>query len=579
MTDPCNGLLPKPLSDALEQIWRGETADALECEWLDFKEDPVHHGAGNPDAKMVDVLLDASVCFANGPAEAGFIVVGVNDRTGGPDAFTGTERSGDDLVPKIFLKTRPSLRVEAQETFVHGTRLVVIRVPRGLDVYERTNGSARRRVGNRCEPLTGHERRELEYRRRNPDHTATASRIGVEDLDPAAVAQARALIERQWRAKGDRSPAPGTAEGLLHMLDLFCDDGRLTVAAEILLARPHRLRPAVRLHVRSTPAGEPVTTAFSDPLVLASTTVVEAVTRRTSTPVAQVDLGGGQEASAPSVPAPAVDEAVTNALVHRDWTATSAVEIDVSPVAVRISSPGGLPPQVRPDRLLSTPSRPRNPLLMRAMGALGLVEQTSRGFDRMWAAMIMAGRGVPRVETDEFTVDVTLYVEPPDTAFIRGLEALRSEFGQEVIDDVNTLVAVRLLVDRPMLSDREAASAMQAAQPDAVRHLRFLAREGVVRTVDGDGTQWALTNRAREVAGSSVTTEPATVSVERWITEQLADGAALTNAMIVAGTGASSREVTEILRQMRADGTIEKDPSGPSRGRGTRWIRRRAGGA
>ena len=61
---------------ALRSIEAGATADSLESEILDFKEDPaVHPQNRNPDASLVEFLIDEAVCFSNADSGNAFIAV------------------------------------------------------------------------------------------------------------------------------------------------------------------------------------------------------------------------------------------------------------------------------------------------------------------------------------------------------------------------------------------------------------------------------------------------------------------------------------------------------------------------
>lgn len=133
--------------------------------------------------------------------------------------------------------------------------------------------------------------------------------------------------------------------------------------------------------------------------------------------VANIGLPGGQEIALPDVSPLAVDEAVTNALVHRDYSHGQRVVVDQSPTSLRVWSPGGLPYGVAEDRLLSTVSTPRNPALMSAMQQLGLAERASRGIDRMFREQARVGQELPRVRADEYSVEVYFTSGAPNRAF------------------------------------------------------------------------------------------------------------------------------------------------------------------
>ncbi|MGP5578554.1 RNA-binding domain-containing protein [Corynebacterium flavescens] len=113
---------PELVATALVKIYEGHTADEVESAVPDFKEDPIHRGAKNPDSKVVELLVDESVCFANGEAGDAYLVLGVADRVSGSAAFTGTQRDALFLERKIFNNTKPNLRVETGPSPVWWTR-------------------------------------------------------------------------------------------------------------------------------------------------------------------------------------------------------------------------------------------------------------------------------------------------------------------------------------------------------------------------------------------------------------------------------------------------------------------------
>lgn len=562
--------LPGVVRTALDRVWAGAKGDKAESASVDFKEDPAHHPQQrNPDAKATELIVDAAVCFANGEGEVSYIVFGVSDCVAGPEALTGTKRDASDLAAKVFQKTVPHLHVEAWPVYYRKRRLILFRVPRGLTVYTTAKGTATYREGKKCEPLQGEYRRTLEYRRMNPDHTARPSEVKISELSEEALAQGRALLENQWQSRGNIDALPATTEGLLGVLDLLTNDGHLTIAGQILFAWPSGDRPLVRYHYRNTPAGEPKTMVVDQPLALAATVLQRRIKERASEEIARVQLGLGQEVPIPYLPTQAIDEVVTNALVHRDWALLSPIVIDQSSMMLKVSSPGGLPPQVRADRLLSTPSRPRNQLLMHAMNKLGLAEQASRGFDRMWLSMLSSGRNEPEVETDEYHVDVTLYAEEPDEQFLRFLAGVREIYGADFAKDVNVVIALKYLTKHPVLSTAQAGKIMQAPERDARQNLLFMAHRGFIEEFD-EG--WALSGKTRAGVGVLPGALPEPVSLVAWIEEKTRAGQPLTNKQIAEATGAPAHEVTAALRKLRAEGRVRKDPEGPSRGAGVLWL-------
>ncbi|MGO3361695.1 MAG: RNA-binding domain-containing protein [Corynebacterium sp.] len=473
--------LPRDVAEALDRILDGAVADDLESAVLDFKEDPVHTPTRNPDAKARNMLVKTSCCFANGSSGRGFIVFGIADRTPGPDAFNGTERDPVEIEHLIFTATRPHLTVDAWAAYAHGARIVVIRVPAGLAVHTGVDDVVRHRVGDACLPLAGPGLTALEKARRDPDYTAGASPVPVASYDPEAVARGRDLLDAARRNGTLPVRSPETGE-LLEELDLLTDDGEPMIAAELLFHRAPDA-PVLARHLyraeETDSANPPTSTELNEPLVLATGALHDLVRAHSDS----------------ATPAAAEDEAITNALVHRDWSRPEPVVVYQGPQMMRVSSPGGLPGGRTAERLLSGPSQPRNPALLNAMQLLGLDSWSSRGFDRMWLAMLSAGFEPPVVNTDMTSVDVTLFDGPPDMEFVELLTAVRAEYGRGVTRDAATLVVLRHLMASGAVDLEMAALLQQAAEPDARSLMTWLAQRGVLQRTARRRDEWRFSDR------------------------------------------------------------------------------------
>lgn len=216
----------------------GATAASLETETLDFKRDPhtvTGRGApGNPQARLVEVLVDAVVCFAN--ARGGRIVLGVDDRTPGPDAIIGTAADVTTLRNRIYGNTRPQLTLPIDEIDFAGKRLLVITVPEGLDLVTDAKGKALSRQGTSCAPLTEDARRALAHERRNPDLTARPSDRPWTDVAPTAMRQARSLLSQLVDLRSQMADLDDAS--LLRALNVLDREDRLLIAGEILFCTP-----------------------------------------------------------------------------------------------------------------------------------------------------------------------------------------------------------------------------------------------------------------------------------------------------------------------------------------------------
>lgn len=557
---------------ALSAIEAGESAGSWESQVLDFKEDPaVHPENKNPDAGLVEFLVDEVICFSNADGGVAYIVLGVNDKQAGPSAFTGTDRPCNWLVEKIYTKTDPHIQVEAFEIQRCDVRLVVLRIPRGMALYQRPKGQASKRVGKNCEPLREDERRSIHLSRANPDLSAGKSWRTPDDLNVQAVERAKALLANRKSALGDASPVPQTGLELCSDLGLLTSDGALTFAAEILFMQPLHNRTMVRHLLRDVPSGDPKVTEISAPLITASEHLRSLIKADTSQEIARVQLPNGQEFPIPTFPATAVDEIVSNAFAHRDWGATTAIVVDQSPTSLTVWSPGGLPVGVAKEKILTTQSIPRNPVLMAALRRLGLAEESSRGFDRMWVSMLASGRQAPSLNTNGPFVEVTLPAGNVDSDFIRALYLLRGEFGEPIFNSVNGLLVARHLANNQILMTSTAARLMQVSEAQAQETLSWYAGQGFLEQLR-DAPEWILSARARAAFDGEASSVVSAVTTEDWLIAQLREGKSLNAREVADELGVERESVSRLLRHLRELGKAKIASDSPTRGPSVRWV-------
>lgn len=558
------------LGEVLQSVLDGATAGPLETETLDFKRDPHtitgRNAPGNPQARLIEELVDAVVCFAN--ARGGRIVLGVDDRTPGRQAFDGTQADAAFLRNRIYGNTRPQLTVPIEEVEFAGARLLVITVPEGLDLVTDSKGKAVRRDGTSCRPLPEDARRALAHERRNPDFTARVSQMSWQDIDPAAISQARSLLghlvdlRHQMADLDDR--------GLLRALNVLDRDDRLLIAGEILFCEPDH--DMLDVLMRPTAGAEPSVRRSREPLVLLLPRALDLIRAAIDPEVAHIALVGGQEIALPDFSPIAVDEAVTNALVHRDYARPERVVIDHSPNALRVWSPGGLPFGVTEDRLLSTVSTPRNAALMTAMQQLGLAERASRGIDRMFREQVRVGQQVPGIRAHEYSVEVYFTSGAPNRAFAGYVATLP----RALRDNVDAMLTLVHLCQRPTLGLADGAGLLQLSESEAKDRLDALATDSdALIERDGDarrGVRWRLRPSVASALGTAVQHRARADSARPRVEAHLREYGWITNKTIRNMFDLDVQQATQILNDLRAANVVIKDPAGPQRGPSIRWL-------
>lgn len=452
--------MPVELEPALEAIVAGASADDIETQTLDFKQD-----ARSPK-ETGKVMAVAAACLAN--ADGGTLVLGVRDRPGGPEAILGTEYSPDWCRQRVHELTDPSLLIQADSFTFRGRTLVRLDVPRGIDVHE-ADGRFTRRVGRSCERMSAREIARLSDDRLPSDWSETVPDDEAKGVDPDAMRKLRRSLEDAGRDGVDASSASDA--DLLRQLRLVDPvSGSLTNAGRLLVGVDDRSWPRVQYAWRETAGAEPVfTRTVEAPLALALGRTLELVAAHLRT--VPTNLPDGVQRQVADFPIDAVREALANALLHRDYRLPWAVLVEHTPESLRISSPGGFPPGISAENILTHGSVPRNSALFRTAERLGLAEERGLGVDRMFRETLQAGHPTPEIFEERSHTLVVFTRGERDRRFISFIAGLpRSER-----DSVETLLVVRSLSERPTLNADVLAKTIQKTPAEALAVLQRLA--------------------------------------------------------------------------------------------------------
>ena len=109
-----------------------------------------------------------------------------------------------------------------------------------------------------------------------------------------------------------------------------------------------------------------------------------------------------QREEIPEYPLRALREAITNAVMHRDWFIEGAnVFVEIYADRIEIVSPGGLPAGLSPEEL-GTRSVRRNPLVADLLHRIGFIEKAGTGIGRMRQEARDHGSPAPEFRADGF---------------------------------------------------------------------------------------------------------------------------------------------------------------------------------
>lgn len=507
----------------LVELDNGRSAAELEGQTLEFKQ----------DKRLVEDterdIAEAAVCLANGAG--GIIVLGVADRRTGPDALVGTTLTIDRLRQSVYASTQPGLLVEVNELIHRGVRLLVIRVPEGVDVYADSKGRPYQRIGNQCQPMPVAEATRLREERLGHDWSAEPSGRVAGDVSAATLETVRAVLSA---LPDDRRGLVSLSDlDLLRALDLLAGE-RLNRAGALLLLPAEPERPRLVYQFRPTPGGEPTfSERLEGPLVTAFARVMEVVRTRLNS--APLNLPDGQQIQLQDFPELAVREAIANGLVHRDYRLPGAVAIEHSPAVFAVTSPGPLVAGVTPENILTHPPKPRNRTLANAARKLGFAEEFGRGIDRIYISLIRAGRGLPVIENDPGQVAVRMVGGAPNVHIARYVASLPSVER----DDTDALLVLYRLCSTRVVTPQTIAPLLQRSEAEAETILGRLAVdppamiERTRATRAGAGPAYKLSGPALAALGPAVAYQVRSISdTDRKVVAHVVEYGKITNRTV-----------------------------------------------
>lgn len=249
----------------------------------------------------------------------------------------------------------------------------------------------------------------------NPVRGATAA-----DLDPDLV---RAYLAARDREAG-RVPLAAGEDWTARLTELGYGTGegpawQPTVAGLLLFGRsPHLLLPQAQVKAARF-RGRDVSGLIVDRAELGGP--ISALVEAAAAFVARNMRVGGAIAGlyrqdTPEYPLPAVREAITNAIAHRDYRlAGQKVLLRMFDDRLEVESPGGLAGPVTLETL-ETRRYSRNPRLAQAMYSLRLIEEMGTGIRRIRHELALLGSGTPTFASDRVSFRATLPALPLEDA-------------------------------------------------------------------------------------------------------------------------------------------------------------------
>jgi predicted HTH transcriptional regulator len=425
-------------ADYLNRFTASSDAE-VEDQLFDRKDVPLPPPNSNVSTSILRELKEAIretvSAFANANPEGGLLVLGIS-KTGevrGINHLTDAQRNDLSNIGQLLRNQGASVRMEeCQDSRGNPNRLLLILVPPTPDaICETTEAMPRawKRAGAQNLPLTDRDRDQLRRDKRiDPFERRPAGRFDISYVDHGLLREIRAT----WPELGafDRDDTE-----LLHELGAIeqTSQGGMFTSAGLLFfaANPQRELPSAHIrmlryeanHDDGNPGDPTLDKTFSGSITRQLLAVRDFLRDSGLIRVYHVRNPEGGFAEEPELPFIAVDEAIVNAVAHREYGAEWPVECVFYRDALVVKNPGRIiqrsgrvPPVFRLDER-TLQSTPRNPTLLqwlrqsRDQKGQQFVRALSEGTRTMLRAMTEARLPSPEYRVDEAETILTLRID------------------------------------------------------------------------------------------------------------------------------------------------------------------------
>jgi ATP-dependent DNA helicase RecG len=504
-------------------------------------------------------LVETVVCLAN--RQGGTLLIGVEDDGRVTGLHPKHRSSPANLAAFIASRTVPPLAVKAAFLNLSGGQVAVLTVLAARQPISTSDGRLLIRYQDvhgqpGCRPLYAYELTNWLAERGQADASAlTVLDATWDDLDPLEFARLRRLVTEN---PGDAALLRLSDQEIARALGLVRSEGQRltpTLAGLLLVGKEPALREYVPAHEVAFQVLHGTDVAVNEfrrwPLLRVHEWLTEAIGVRNEE---QELMVGGVRIGVPRYGRAGTREAINNALIHRDYTRLGAVHVQLHDDYVRVSNPGGFVTGVRPDNLLVTEPRPRNPCLADAFKRAGLVERTGRGVETIYRGQLRNGRRPPDYTlSTEVSVNVILDSGPADLDFV--LLAIRVNRRLSRVLRTTELLALWTIWQKEATTPSGLASRVQQSVDDTV-----VLRDGLVHIgiLEMSKDAYVLTEDLGHVEAGELSSLSPAVAILAYVKTH----GRITRREVVAVTGLTDQQARYQLRKLVKRGDLEQAGAG-----------------
>lgn len=523
-------------------------------------------------------LVEAVAAMAN--TDGGVLLLGVEDGTGEITGVHPQHRGKGSPAAMIANRTMPPVQTSVEVIECGGGCCVfVLSVPEARGIVGTSDGYyAKRRLKPDGTPETVPmspfeiQSRAAQFQLIDPS-AQPMEQVPISAVDPLQRERIRQSIRRSNQA--DKALLELSDEAFDLALGLVRrQDGRewLTMAGVLFLTSEEVIRQHIPTYEVSFQVLDGSDVLVNEhrrrPIVEEYDDIVERFSARIDE---EEIIVGARRVGAPTFDAIGFREALTNAIVHRNYAQLGTVIVRLDEHGLSISNPGGLVAGVTLDNLLSTEPRSRNTLLADVAKRIGLAERTGRGVDKIYEGVLRYGRSLPIYLVSTNEVVLRLPRERPDFDFLRYV--LEAEVRMGKMAGVDFLLSALEMRKKGRISIPDIVRLSQRKEETIRTEVDEWLKLGLMsRYGKGRGNSLVLSEFARAMMQGAVqvtrqTDEKLKENVKSALA-QLKTKGTIRRADVIALCGVTTKQASQILARMsKIDGVSVRKA-----GRSTEYI-------
>lgn len=511
--------------------------------------------------ERISLAVDELVAFAN--AKGGTVYMGVED-----DGMVAGCAGYDvqKIMESIYDRTRPALFTEVEVIHYKGKDVLAIKVERDGTTYATSDGRCLKRLGRNSKPYYPDEMSNKYASIQSPDFSGQIMADStVEDINALEIYH----LKEKLKMRDPKSSLPELEDmSFLRDLGLIKEDegvDKLTIAGLLFVGKEtsiNRLLPqaeVIYLHYSADNMEEYDSRLdLKQPII----TVIDRLTEKIQNTNRIVNVQVGLfRLEIEDFSEKVFQEALLNALSHRDYLNMGAVYVKHYPDRIVIENPGAFPEGVNEKNIITHPSTPRNKLIAETLQRLKYVQRTGQGVDIIFREMISSGKPYPQYHAYNEAVTLTIFSAIDDMNFVKFIASEQDKL--QKIFPLPELMILRYLTDNKRIILSEAQELTQLPLAETRKSCNNLVRDGLIGL---SGKEYMLTAKVYDAIKSDVEYAQDTViryvKAKSLIEEYLKSAEFITNEKIRELCGFTRQQARVTLDKMQSEGILRLQGKG-----------------